>query len=438
MVTTSRRALLRTATAVSVPTAVAAGLSGCGVIASRSSGDPQTPSADGSSPSPQSPSASPTPRQPFDGWGRIADLDTVDLDLAALDAVAKLSPSSTSRTDRFGSWRAPQFAKDSPITQPSLTERRQNGKPPFGDDALPGKLLSAAVRTVLDSPVAFEKTNERHTEASPEIIAAIGETADPHALDEIFQSVGLNGGPEGGEGFLDQLDAEPEPYSPNEIRFHIGASGAAVRAAGIQVSEMPLVEAAAVGYYPIVLSDGTTKLLMRTVGLSYGASDAQALVGATLQSGTMVHVKDADAVPQHPGVGSVPADWTAITHAGLSLKVPPAFADGAEALDTSVGARVGDETVQVMQFCLPSTGPVPVTHVDAAARVDVPGADYAVAAASTSAAASSLGSTPLAVILVATPKDQFWIDVIAPTAERLEELVEGIIASLSFDEGSAL
>lgn len=340
---------------------------------------------DGSDEGSEEASQEPTekPGSTFDAWASEEDLDLVELDLAAADEEFGTAKGQKEREDRYGTWWSPGFPEESPI----FTDEPRNIDPRAAD-LLGGRedmLASAAgvlVQTIveiLDTPLLLEEDNSRSGEVAPALIEAFGlEGVDVAVFDGLFAEVPVSGSPSPDEGLPERYDFAPAEYPADGPRMSVLEAVTEIEHLELEGFSGPLFLASVRGAVP-VRQDGEDLPLVRTVtyGLALDEGNGAVLMVYRVNAAPCVHVEDPSALPTVEGT-EVPEDWTEHTLRGLTLSLPPAT--GSPAV-TEVGLMFqdGEQRGSVMRTGLGTPSPYPLPGARHVARVEVPGADLAVA-----------------------------------------------------------
>lgn len=323
------------------------------------------------------------PGSTFDGWAREEDLELVELDLAAADEEFGTAKGQKEREDRYGTWWSPGFPEDSPI----FTDEPRNIDPRAAD-LLGGRedMLAAAsgvlVQTIveiLDTPLLLEEDNSRSDEVAPALIEGFGLNVAAEPFDGLFAEVPVSGSPFPDEGLPERYEFEPAEYPADGPRMSILEAVTEIEHLEIEGLSGPLLLASVRGALPVRTEEGERPLVRNvTYGLAIDEAAGTVLMVYRVNSAPSVHIEDPSALPAVEG-SEVPEDWTEHTLRGLTLSLPSAMGQPAV---TEVGLMFQDSEQRgsVTRTGLGTPSPYPLSGSRHVARVEVPGADLAVAA----------------------------------------------------------
>lgn len=414
-----RRALLGAA-----GVAALAALPACSLLPGRGSGG-----APGSS-DPSSASSGPS-SEPADPWISPADLEDVGLDVTAADERYALAASEVVRRDRYGTWRAPRFPEGGAIAK---VEPKVSGDLELAPDVHQGTaamVLSTAIASLLDSPLALEKGNDRFAEVSPEVVASLPlEGIDPHAFDATFEKNPLNGVFGQDSGAPEALSFEPEPYDAAGTRIHV-----LEHAVHIEPSRTALlahgdsVIASVRGAIP-VRTESEQDWLLRDISLAMGVGHGgQPIVIAYAGAAKLaVHVADPASLPAVEAAERAPEDWVDQYTGDLTVALPPEFGNE-PVLD--VGVMLGEpgpdsKGASIIRHRLPAPSPYPVHGGEKVARFTVDGAQLVVASID-----EAWGEgTCMITVRVHTDADTYVVQLVGWPTEESRELAAQIVAGI--------
>lgn len=318
-----------------------------------------------------------------DGWAAREELETVELDVAAADATYEIGPGQFKRTDRYGSWMSPGFPQDGELfgTKPHVADGISMGQ----EVTQPISVAVAvhAILSVLDSPLAFEKDNSRHTEVSPELVKAFELDLDPHTFDEVFEVAPLTGAVDPTKGTPEEFGIEPAPYTADRPRVHVLEHAVHVRPLESGM-EGDAVIATVRGVIPVT-SDAGKQWLQREIsfclGLGVGADDGQVLMSNALNAGAAAYLKDPSVLPQIEIAAQVPEGSVAHRLGELSVQVPKTFGDPRRIETGLIWGEIGEDErgFSVLSYGLPAQSPYGVVGGDLVARFAVDGAEHVTA-----------------------------------------------------------
>lgn len=320
----------------------------------------------------------------FTGWASEDDLTPVPLDLEAADREIGLQPGQLEREDRFGTWLSPGFAEDSPVFTAEPIDIDPRAEELFGGrDATLGAATGVLVQSILeilDTPLLLEADNSRSGEVSAALVSHLSLPEDYlPTFDALFAEVPVSGAFSEDQGLPESYAFEPREYPADGPRMHVLQAATAVEM--LETSEVtgPLVLASTEGALPIEAHDGR-ELLVRTAtfGLGIDEKGTSALMVYAVNAAPGVHIEDPAALPAVEGT-EVPEDWQEHTVGDLAVSLP---AELGEPDVTEVGLvfRSGERRGSVMRHLLTARSPYPLTATEHVARIEVPGAELAVAA----------------------------------------------------------
>lgn len=410
--------------------AVLAGSSACGLLPG-SDEDP-TPSAEPAQETTAPPESSPASAEAFASWVHSAELATVDPDGDALDATFGLIPGAAVRTDRYGSWMAPDVTPESPLrTEP----------PSAVDDATVQELLAdpsdatgaatlvrlAAITALLDAQSAFEADDARAGEDAAALAEALDlQLADPSALTRVLTGAGLSGTP--GMSLEESLGAQPAPYDPTRPRFHLLGHGAQIVPLTTVPDGVGMVITGVRGLFPGLRGDEPIHL-EREIGFGYGQAGERVIFSLTTGTRAVVFIEDVSVLPEVEAL-EPDADWTPVEIPAASALVPAgSTVEDPMQFGTSFTTPAGDRGSILRQY-EPLPAPYSLPRETNAARVPVQGADIAIAMAGEQAGGEW-------VLGVRAHRAQEFLDVrlrlAGITAEEAENLVLQLAGGLRLE-----
>ena len=325
------------------------------------------------------------PDQPsFEDWASEDQLDLVELDTAAADAEFGTMPGQLERQDRYGTWWSPGFAEDSPVFTAEPVSIDPAAEEMFGGrDVAVGAATGVLVQTILeilDTPLLLEADNSRFDEVSPALVQAFGlEGFSPDAFEPAFEQVPVSGMSDPDVGLPEQYDFEPVPYPADGPRMSLLEANTEIQLLEGGDLTGPLTLASARGALPVTTDEGEQPLIRSvTFGLGLSQDGQNALCVYSVNAAPAVHIADPAALPVVTG-SEVPEDWQAHTLGDLTAALPPGVGDP-DPSEVAVLFTAGEQRASITRFLLSAPSPYPLTASRQVARVEVPGAELAVAA----------------------------------------------------------
>jgi hypothetical protein len=325
------------------------------------------------------------PEQPdFEDWASEDQLDLVELDTAAADAEFGTMQGQFERRDRYGTWWSPGFPEDSPVFTAEPLRIDPAAEEMFGGrDVAAGAATGVLVQTaieILDTPLLLEADNSRFDEVSPALVQAFGlEGFSPDAFDPAFEQVPVSGTADPAVGLPEQYGFEPRPYPAEGPRMSLLEANTEIQLMEGAELTGPLTLASARGALPVTTDEGE-QLLIRsaTFGLGLSQDGQNALCVYSVNAAPAVHIADPLALPVVAG-SEVPEEWQEHTLGGLTAALPPEVGD-ADPSEVAVLFTAGERRASITRYLLSAPSPYPLTASRQVARVEVPGAELAVAA----------------------------------------------------------